>query len=139
MMQHRTISTTKDLVFRKKYICFWNSCTQFKFHEWLINESSVYGYFEFICSNDDEEENRDDVDRTEQICNFIDLPLLFVSQLISSTNKPLYFIKKIDKVTAPQNLSNTYGNATIGMYFRGFYLKIVRSKKTNNFRLCQHN
>ena len=60
-MQHLTVSTTKDLVFRKEYICSWNSRTQFKFHEWLSKESPVYAYFDVVCSNHDEEEKQDDV------------------------------------------------------------------------------
>ena len=93
MKQHLTVCIPKDLVFRKEYICPCNSCTQFKFHEFLSKELPVHAYFSVICSNDDEELDQDDVGRTEQICNFIDLPS-FVSQLIGSANNPLYFMKK---------------------------------------------
>ena len=100
-------------MFREEYTTlFWYSCD---------------GNFGDYVDNSDNE-----VDRTEQIFNFADVPS-FVSLFSGSPNEPLYFVKVTVKGTASENHSDLYSHfiSTGGNFLKGFYLKLVRLRNAS--------
>ena len=77
MKQHLIVSTTNDPVFCKECLSLCNSCLQFKFKECL--EENAPHHSDIPCDDDFGDFNDDDneVDRTEQIFDFDDVPSLF--------------------------------------------------------------
>ena len=121
------VFTPNDPVFCREYLCSCTLCPQFKFTEYFEKNTPLYSDilfdddFEDFVDNDDNE-----VDRTEQIFNFVDV-LSFVSLYSGSSNDPLYFVKVTEKGTASENHSNLYGHfiSTCENFSKGFYLKLV--------------
>ena len=133
MRQHLMVFTPNDPVFCREFLCSCNLCFQFKFTECLEKKTPLYSDipcdddFGYFVDNDD-----DEVDRTEQISNFVDVPS-FVSLLSSSSNEPLYSVKVTEKATASENHSALYGNfiSTGENFLKGFNLKLVRSRNAS--------
>ena len=61
--------------------------------------------------------------------NFVDVPS-FISLFGGSPNRPLYFVKIVEKGTASEDITDRYGDFISAgeMFFEGFYLKMARSK-----------
>ena len=122
------VFTPKDALFCKENLCLFNSCLQFEFTECLGDNAPRYSD---IPSDDDfgdfnDDDGDDEVDRTEQIFNFVDA-LSFVSLLSGSPNEQLYFVKGTERGTAGENHSDLYDHfISVGEKFlKGFYLKLV--------------
>ena len=132
MKKHLMIFTANDLVFCKEYLCSCNSCLQFKFKECLGEDTPLYA--DVPCNDDfgNDEGDDDDIDKTEQIFNFLDVQS-FVSLFSGSPNEPLYFVKVVEKGTAIGDLSDPYGHfiSARDKFFKGFYLKMARSRQVN--------
>ena len=62
-----------------------------------------YDFWDFNDNDDDE------VDRTEQIFNFVDVTS-FVSLICGSPNEPLYFVKITEKEAPSDNHSDPYNH-----------------------------
>ena len=91
MKQHLMI--LNNTVFCKEYLRSCNSCLQFKFKKCL--EENVPFYSNILCDDffwDFNDDDDDEVNRTEQIFNFVDVPS-FVLLISGSPNEPLYFAK----------------------------------------------
>ena len=130
MKQHLIVFTPTDGIFLKEYLCSCSSCLQFNFKECtkesLPNDVSLTDDVE---SYDESDDGDDGIDKTEQIFNFVDVPS-FISLFSSSPNEPPYFVKIVEKVTASEDINDRYGHFISAgeMFFKGFYLKMARSK-----------
>ena len=73
----------------------------------------------------------DEVDRTEQIFNFVHVPW-FAALFSGRPNEPLYFVNVTDW-TANENHSDPYGHFISAgeKFLKGFYLKLIRSRNAN--------
>ena len=108
--QHLMVFTPDDPVFCNEYLCSCNLCLQFKFKECL--ELNIPLYSDITCDDDFGNFNDDDneFDRTEQIFNFVDAPLLMLQWCLTLLNSPLYFLKVTEKGTTSENHSDLYDN-----------------------------
>ena len=131
MKQHLMVFTPTDDIFLKEYLCSCSSCLQFNFKECtkesLLNDVSLTDDVESYDESDDDDDGIDK--RTEQIFNFVDVPS-FISLFSGSPNKPLYFVKIVEKGAASEDITDRYGHFISAgeMFFKGFYLKLARSK-----------
>ena len=76
--------------------------------------------------NDDDD--NDEVDRTEQIFNFVVVPS-FVSLFSGSPNEPLYFLRVTEKGTASENHSDLYGHFLSAGNCKRVLFKVALFKK----------
>ena len=83
-------------------------------------------------------EEVDAIDKTEQIFDFVDVPL-FVSHFSGNQNEPLYFVNVTEKGTVQKDLTDPYGHfiGNSERFLKGFYLKLSRSRhiSKNKFQL----
>ena len=81
----------------------------------------------------DDEEYDDDVYQNHQIYDFVEIPS-FVSLFTGNVNEPLYFVKLVEKGVATEDFKDAYGHVirTGELYFKGNYLKIIRSRSLNH-------
>ena len=131
MKQHLMIFSPKEPLLCKEYLCSCVACLEFKFNE--CSEENL-PLSDIPCDDDfgdfnDDYEDEDQIDKTDQIFNFVDVPS-FVSLFSGSPNEPLYFVKVIGKGIASENLSDAYGHVVSSgeKFFKGFYMKLGRSK-----------
>ena len=106
-----------------------SSCLEFNFKE--CSEDGAPRYSELSCLDyygDDEK----DVDKSEQILDFIEVPS-FVSPSSGSQNEPLYFVQVTEKCTAEKDLTDPYCHfvGTGGKFLKRYCLKKCRSKQTS--------
>ena len=83
--------------------------------------------------DEEEQADDDDVDRSQQIFDFVDVPSYTISLITGSTIEPLYFVKVTEKGIAEENLSDPYDHFICEgeYYFKGQYLKLTRSRNLN--------
>ena len=125
------VFTPNDPVFCKEYLCSCNSCFQFKFKECLEENTPLYSNIpcddDFGDFNDKDDDN--EVDRTEQIFNFVVVPS-FVSLVSGSPNEPIYFVKITEKGTASETHSDPYGHSiSAGVKFKRILITVGLIKK----------
>ena len=84
----------------------------------------------------DNEEYDDDVYQNHQIYDVVEIPS-FVSLFTGNVNEPLYFVKLIEKGIATEDFQDAYGHVIYAgeLYFKGNYLKIIRSRALNHKQL----
>ena len=89
MRQHLMVFTPNDPVFCREYLCSCNLCLQFKFTECLEKNTPLYS--DNPCDDDfgDFVDDDDEVNRTEQIFNFVDVPSVVGNRATQDTFQSL--------------------------------------------------
>ena len=109
---------------------------QYDFLISMINKNKIKLHFtlnsNLPCGDDFNDDDDDEVDRTEQIFNFVDV-WLFVFLQSGSPNEPIYFVKIIEKRAASENHSDQYGHFISAgeKFLKEFYLNLVRPENTS--------